>query len=176
MKTKKRFLSILLSLALVLGLMPGMSLMALATSPAYLTFTGTDSFTIATNNESKNWGGMLEYSTNASSWTEWDGTAISSDNNVLYLRGTGNSKISGDYNKQWNIVTSGTVACGGDIRTLLNYENPEAANMEEFCFAYLFYGCASLTTAPALPATALAGRYMRRELLILFAQEDSHAE
>lgn len=139
MKAKKRFLSILLSPALVLGLMPGMSLTALATSPAYLTFTGTDSFTIKTNNGYKNWFGTLEYSTNASSWTEWDGiNEISSDNNVLYLRGTGNSKISGEYNKQWNIITSGTVACSRDIRALLNYENPEAANMEEFCFGYLF--------------------------------------
>ena len=43
MKTKKRLLSILLSLALVLGLMPGMSLTALADgTPAYSGGTGTE--------------------------------------------------------------------------------------------------------------------------------------
>ncbi|MBR2278642.1 MAG: leucine-rich repeat protein [Eubacterium sp.] len=125
----------------------------------YLTFTGTESFSIKTNNNAKNWNGTLQYSTNASTWTTWNGTSqISSNNNVLYLRGTGNTQITGSNNtsKCWVITTQGTVACSGDIRTLLNYAEPESSSMGAYCFAYLFYNCTSLTAAPDLPATILA--------------------
>ena len=123
----------------------------------YLTFTGTDSFSIKTYKSAKNWDGTLEYSTDANTWTTWDGTSISSDNNVLYLRGTGNTQItgSGSSSKYWVITTQGTVACSGDIRTLLDYNNPEGSSMGNSCFSYLFRYCTSLTAAPALPATVL---------------------
>ena len=122
----------------------------------YLTFTGTDSFSIKTNNSAKNWNGTLQYSTDANAWTTWNGTQISSDNNVLYLRGTGNTRITGDTSNYWVITTQGTVACSGDIRTLLDYTEPESSDMGTYCFGYLFYNCTSLTAAPELPATILA--------------------
>ena len=127
-------------------------------SDPYLTFTGTDSFSIKTNNSKKNWNGTLEYSTDTNTWTIWNGTSqISSDNNVLYLRGTGNTIITGISTSEcWVITTQGTVACSGDIRTLLDYAEPEYTNMDANCFAYLFNNCTSLTAAPGLPATSLA--------------------
>ena len=124
----------------------------------FLTFTGTDSFSIKTNNSAKNWNGTLEYSTNANTWTTWNGTQISSDNNVLYLRGTGNTQITGsNTSNRWVITTQGTVACSGDIRTLLDYAEPESSDMGTYCFSNMFKIWTSLTAAPELPATILAG-------------------
>ena len=158
MQTKiRKPVSVLLSLVMVLSVFAGLNVLPAAQAadaPAYLTFTGTDSFSIEAN--SKGWDGRLEYSTNGDTWNTWDGSAIDSAGNVLYLRGTGNTKISGNSSKRWIISAAGTVACSGDIRTLLKYEDPDAAVMANYCFSYLFYNCTSLTAAPELPATTLA--------------------
>ena len=129
----------------------------------YLTFTGTESFTLKTSN-GKKWNGTIEYSTDKTTWTEWDGsssTVISSGSgNVLYLRGKNNTHISATTSSNYSkfvFTTTGTIACNGDIRTLLNYEDPENTTMDDYCYAYMFQGCTSLTVAPALPATTLAG-------------------
>ena len=58
--------------------------------------------TLAVSDATKHWDGTLEYSTDETAWTTWDGTTtISSVNNdgeyVLYLRGTGNTKKHGQY-------------------------------------------------------------------------------
>ena len=150
----KKVLSIILVAVMLLSVLP---FTASAASEPYLTFIGTDSFSIKTKNSRTNWSGTLEYSTDTNTWTTWDGTSqISSDNNVLYLRGTGNTKIAGSSSNYWVITTQGTVACSGDIRTLLDYNEPESSNMGTSCFSYLFKNCTSLTAAPELPATILA--------------------
>ena len=66
----------------------------------YLTFRSPSSFTLKVNDTTKHWDGTLEYSTDASTWSTWNGTttlssSTSGRNNVLYLRGTGNTKITG---------------------------------------------------------------------------------
>ena len=135
----------------------------------YLTFSSPSSFTLAVSDSTKHWDGTLEYSTDTSAWSAWDGTtalssAISGNNNVLYLRGTGNTKI-GSYDAvkedfiPWTI--SGTdVRCNGNIETLLDYATVESGQhptmAEENCFNGLFMGCTALITPPALPATTLA--------------------
>ncbi len=142
-----KFLPVLI---ICLGLFLGMSVTAYAGN-AYLTFTGTQEFTISASQ--KKWNGTLEYSTDASNWTTWnksDDSVISSSNKVLYLRGTGNSIISDRW--RWTITTNGTVDCSGDIRTLLG---TASMSMSGYCFSYMFSGCTSLTTAPELPATSL---------------------
>ena len=64
----------------------------------YLSFIGNEDFTLKTGNTTKNWDGTLEYSTDKSTWNTWDSTEISSAGSKLYLRGTGNTKITGDSN------------------------------------------------------------------------------
>ncbi len=159
MRNSKKFISVILAVLMVVAMMPFSALTASAADEPYLTFRGTDSFSIKTNNNARNWNGTLQYSTDTNTWTTWDGTSqISSANNKLYLRGTGNTQITGsngDY-KTWVITTQGTVACSGDIRTLLDYTDPDGSSMGTYCFAYLFNNCTSLTTAPDLPATILA--------------------
>lgn len=48
------------------------------------------------------------------------------------------------------------MACTGDIRTLLDWDNYTTVNTENARFNYLFYNCSVLTSAPELPATSLA--------------------
>ncbi len=125
-----------------------------------LEFSSANPFSISAP---KNWDGKLEY-TNGSEWKTWDGSEITSGENgsdhCIYLRGTGNSKITGIVFSfaKWHI--SGTnIACNGDIDCLLDYSTVKGGNrpaMANNCYSSMFYGCTSLTTAPSLPATTLA--------------------
>ena len=154
MKLTKKITALFIAVMMVVSAIP---FTASAASKPYLTFTGTESFSIKTNNSTKNWSGTLEYSTDTNTWTTWNGTEINSVNDVLYLRGTGNTILTGSSSsKNWVITTEGTVACSGDIRTLLDYDEPESSSMGTYCFSYLFKDCTSLTAAPELPATILA--------------------
>ena len=125
-----------------------------------LQFASANPFSISAP---KNWDGKLEY-TNGSGWKEWDGSEITSgktgSNHCIYLRGTGNSKITGinSYRAKWN-VTGVNIACNGDIDLLLDYSTVKSGNrpaMASYCYSFMFYRCTSLTTAPSLPATTLA--------------------
>ena len=130
----------------------------------YLTFKSPNSFTLKVNNTTKNWDGTLEYSTNASTWTTWDGTttlssATKGSNNILYLRGTGNTVITGNSNNYKWILTGSNIKCIGNIENLLDYATVKAGNhptMASYCYSLMFLGCTALTQAPELPATALA--------------------
>lgn len=127
-----------------------------------LSFIGNEDFTLKTYNTTKNWDGTLEYSTDTSTWNAWDGTEISSAGSKLYLRGTGNTKITGKSN-DYRFVFTGTSAlkidCEGDIENLLDYEtviDGGHPTMADYCYLSMFKDCTALTTAPALPAITLA--------------------
>ena len=128
-------------------------------------FSSTDTFTIATVNSTKNWNGTLYYSTDAKTWNAWDGTGISSaesfEEQRIYMRGSGNTKITGgganSKNQKW-VLTGKNIHCNGNIENLLDYEtvlNGEHPTMAVYAFAYMFKDCTSLITPPELPATAL---------------------
>lgn len=105
----------------------------------------------------------LEYSINNGDWNdvvpgavvEFGGTKgdlrLRGKNNLngTAVNGTNYSKISFD-------DTDVNVACTGDIRTLLDYENYENVATWSARFCSLFYGCTQLTAAPELPAEKLA--------------------
>ena len=132
--------------------------------PPYLSFIGNEDFTLKTYNTTKNWDGTLEYSTDKSTWNTWDGTEISSIGSKLYLRGTGNTKITGDSsNYSYRFVFTGTdslkITCKGNIENLLDYEIVSTGGhptMSNYCYGHMFYNCRALTTAPELPATTLS--------------------
>ena len=131
---------------------------------SYLTFSSPSSFTLAVNDATKHWDGTLEYFASDKTWTVWDGTTnLSSVDNdgeyVLYLRGTGNTAITGNSeNYRW-VLTGTNVKCIGNIENLLDYaivasgEHPTMAN---YCYRGMFQDCTALIQAPALPATTLA--------------------
>ena len=131
----------------------------------YLTFSSPSSFTLKVNDATKHWNGTLEYSTDTSTWSTWDGTttlssATSGSDNVLYLRGTGNTMITGWSSLSYKWVLTGTdISCIGNIENLLDYATVKSGahpTMATYCYSYMFRGCTALTQAPALPATTLA--------------------
>ena len=94
--------------------------------PSYLTFSSPNSFTLAVGDATKHWDGTLEYSTNASIWSTWDGTttlssSISESDNVLYLRGIGNTVITGNSKDYKWILTGSDISCIGNIESLLDH-------------------------------------------------------
>lgn len=121
-----------------------------------LTFTGeTSEFTLAVgSNGAKEWDGTLYYSTDHNMWNVWDGTAISSANKKLYLKGKGNTKFY--TSKGARLSLSAKAGCSGNIQTLLDWESPPTSIPANYCYPYMFYECTSLTQAPELPATTLA--------------------
>ncbi|MCQ2449706.1 MAG: dockerin type I repeat-containing protein [Clostridia bacterium] len=154
----KRLLSILLCLAVCLCAVPMITSAATVTGNDHITFSSSAAFKIYA--VQKGWNGTLQYSTNNSNWSTWDGGEISAaqSGGVYYLciRGTGNTKITGSEAYRWKLTATSGVSCDGNIMTLLNYSNPSAATMDARCFAWLFDGWAKLTKAPSLPATTLA--------------------
>ena len=126
-------------------------------------FTGESSdFTLSVTN--KIWDGSIEYSTDKITWTEWDGSGISSSNQKLYLRGSGNTTFSSleydddgmPYYLGLQFVLSERTGCSGNLNTLLEYTNPPIELSTDGCYADMFAQCTNLTMAPELPATTLA--------------------
>ena len=134
------------------------------TEDAFLTFSSPSSFTLETNNRQKNWDGTLQYSTDGVSWANWNGTTVlnSSVDGKLYLRGTGNTVISGQGSSTGDhrfVLTGSGISCTGNIETLLDYGTAASGGhpaMASSCFSGLFCDCGSLVEAPELSGTATA--------------------
>lgn len=139
----------------------------------YITFSSPNSFTLGTNRSSKSWDGILQYSTNAKDWSDWNGSTLNSVNNKLYLRGINNTVIVGMQTSgggsggggggttlptnRW-MLSGSNISCIGNIETLLDYQtvlNGEHPTMADYCYYCMFQYCTALTTAPELPATTL---------------------
>ena len=131
---------------------------------SYLTFSSPNSFTLAVNDTTKHWDGTLEYFASNKTWTVWDGTntlsAVDNDGDyVLYLRGTGNTVITGSRSNYKWVLTGTDISCIGNIENLLDYETVQSGvypTMATNCYRNMFRDCTSLTQAPELPATTLA--------------------
>lgn len=138
---------------------------------AWLTFSSPQSFTLAVNDGAKHWAGKLEYSTDGRTWSEWDGTGVltaaqvSGGAYLLYLCGTGNTKITGAPTSQTSdldeyrwVLTGSNIRCDGNIETLLDYRTVLEGGhptMAVRCFYSLFDSCTALISAPTLPAPTL---------------------
>ena len=104
----------------------------------------------------------LEYSLDGNEWT-----AVEKDKEVefggekgsLFLRGTNINGTASTWDASSTITFTDknvNVACTGDIRTLLDWKNYSTVDTQYARFCSLFKNCAVLTSAPELPATALA--------------------
>ena len=131
----------------------------------YLTFTADQpqTFKVSTKN-SYTLDESIQYSLNGGVWTKLDvGTKITfgGDNGALRLRGKSSGGTASS-SSQYAFISFGDskvkVTCSGDIRTLVDYDNYVTVSTANARFCYLFDECASLTTAPELPATTLAER------------------
>jgi hypothetical protein len=125
----------------------------------YLTFQSVNPFTISVS--SPKWNGTMQYSTNTISWVNWNGSTISSLGGKIYLRGTGNTRVSSDSNGNYSsfIINGTAVECIGNIETLLDWQtvaNGQHPEMHTYCFYRAFSYCSSLIKAPELPSKNLA--------------------
>lgn len=107
------------------------------------------------------WDGTMYISDDAEQWSEWDGTRFESgSSHKIYLRGSGNTQVSQEsHSFTFEAYNSNAgVTCEGNIETLLDaatVARGEHPTMNTKCYANMFQGCTSLTTAPSLPATTL---------------------
>ena len=130
----------------------------------YLTFRSADTFSLQVGTGTTGgWNGTMEYSTDAATWTTWDGTTITAGDSGsdyrLYLRGTGNKTVTdGSQWKYWTFPTGSDIYCEGDIETLRQYDGTAPA-MNANCYYGLFKSCTKLKSAPVLSATTLANYY-----------------
>lgn len=130
-------------------------------------FTSEDSseFALSVVDSTKHWDGELQYSIDAKTWTVWDGTtALNSSGGKLYLRGSGNTGLTGlGINTEWTLTSGKRIRCVGNIENLLDWQIVASGQhpvmggvMGGGCFSHLFYHCTSLVTPPELPATELS--------------------
>ena len=129
----------------------------------YLTFTAQGAQTFKMHTENYTLLNTLQYSLDGNTWetlTAGD-QIIFDEDHPLRLRGKSNIGTATSAEAyswiEFGVYNNDTpVACTGDIRTLVDWENYENADTAEARFCGLFNGCSDLTTAPALPATTLA--------------------
>ena len=130
--------------------------------PPYVTFTAEQPQTFKMITEGNYKISDLQYSVNFGDWKD-----VVADTEVdfggkiggLRLRGKnryGTAKEDFIYSTISFTNPDVEVACTGDIRTLLDWENYKTVNTQDACFIYLFDGCKVLTSAPDLPGTTLA--------------------
>ena len=125
----------------------------------YIVFESEDNTQITVGkNGGKTWNGTVYYSTDGDTWAEWDGVTSISGLKV-YLRGVGNTKITGSgLNKEF-LLNGTNITCIGRIDALLDYTETLQGNfpqMASHCYYRLFQQCGSLISSPILPAITLA--------------------
>ncbi|MBQ8805117.1 MAG: leucine-rich repeat protein, partial [Bacteroidaceae bacterium] len=136
---------------------------ALDASYPYLTFTADAAQTMTVETTSSyTLDESMQYSVNGGEWAQLTAkTAITfgGDKGTLRLRGkSANGTAKSDLSHAQisfgddNVL----VACSGDIRTLVDYENHATVSTANARFCRLFQSCKSLTSAPELLATTLA--------------------
>lgn len=129
---------------------------------------------------------VMYYSTDGKqTWTLWDYSTITLQNagDKVYFYGNNPNGFSTSANDYSMFVTSGDLSVSGNIMTLLTRDGSmttipcnncfdglfyqtsitsagdlelPATTLTDYCYEYMFQGCASLVTAPELPATTLA--------------------
>jgi len=93
-------------------------------------------------------------------WTAWDGTTTLSSNEgyMLFLRGVGNTKVTGDYNRGFRLSGS-NISCSGTIESLLDctvLEQGSHPTMGWGAFYDLFKQQTALVSAPELTSITLS--------------------
>ena len=103
----------------------------------------------------------LQYSVKNGKWQDVVANTeitFGGENGDLRLRGTNPNGTANGYGAYSTITFTkdALVACTGDIRTLLDWNNYNKVETHYANFCYLFMGCSKLTSAPELPAETLA--------------------
>ena len=133
------------------------------TKTEYLTFTAEgEQFILIISKGDYTLDESLQYSVGGGKWTQvMDSTAIpfGGKHGDIRLRGKSKGGMATDVlNYSCLAFTNNDVpvACTGDIRTLVDYENYLNADTKDARFCRMFPYCTQLTSAPELPAITLA--------------------
>ena len=104
-------------------------------------------------------GQAFETSTDGINWSIFTpGTTTITLANIgdkVYFRGD-NTTVSESTSIYYKFVMSGKIAASGNIMSLLDKTCQSTTISNNYCYCYMFNGCTSLTTAPALLAATLA--------------------
>lgn len=131
-----------------------------------LVFSSSAPFSLSVPN-GKAWNGVMEWTNGEIPWTVWNGESVSSGSaNLLFLRGRGNSVVSGKQrdstayeSHNFAIDAQAGVFCEGNIENILDWQTVAGGNhptMGEFCFFGLFGNCTQLVKGPDTPAVTLS--------------------
>ena len=102
---------------------------------------------------STDWITRTDYTINNRLWTI---ITLSSIWDKVYFRNKSETVTwfsTSAWSDYYQFDMSGSISASWDINTLLCKNSTDT--LSNYCFVNLFYGCASLTTAPSLPATTL---------------------
>lgn len=110
----------------------------------------------------KGWDGTIEYSTDGTTWATWNGASISGTE--IYLRGTGNTKVTTGTSGGKMNITGSNVRIEGHLAGLLDYATVAAGQspiVAQKAFYQLFYQCVSIIDAADLifPSENLTNDY-----------------
>ncbi len=103
-------------------------------------------------------GADVSYSLDGgSSWKAMEArTAVSlKKGDKIYIKGDNPSGFS-ETDRWTQFVMTGSIAASGSVMSLVDGKGESTEIPSAYCFERLFMGCASLTSAPELPATVLA--------------------
>ena len=141
---------------LLLGICAG----AGAESKPYVEFVSSTAMTITP--KYTNSGVTLQYSLNKTTWTTIATGVATPSANVIYFRGqaTGTKSLftSSTSSNAWTFSSATNLECNGKLDRLLQNaigSDNDVLTIGDYCYASMFQGCTSLTTAPVLPATTL---------------------
>ena len=143
--------------------------------PSYLTLSSTKPFALWLSSkpqtersvdDSLPWDGMVEYSEDTVEWYEWNGVSVySNGENKLYLRGSGNTRLTGiteispsaswdEYNPDTWQIQGENVEAIGVLDSLLDWravkEYGHSLGPRDYAFAWMFWGCSALVKAPVI--------------------------
>ena len=179
----KKVVSFVLALAMVLSLMPSMSMEVKADEDTnYLTFTAEEARSTVTLNYNSGSNVMIKVSSTqdtiegtAATSTDWQSynknttIVLTNVNDTVSFKGTGvTTDGSNHFTMTGKIAASGSVgtlgSCGNrsyesmfeGCTSLTKAPTLPATTLAEFCYWNMFKGCTSLEAAPTLPATKLA--------------------
>ena len=118
--------------------------------------------TIQLNKVGNPYDTSLEYSTTGTKWQPYtfgQTITLANEGDRVYFRKADEGVASGFSNNQYqySFAMTGKIAASGNVMSLIDNTCEATTIPNEYCFAKLFEGCTSLTSAPKLPATTLKG-------------------
>jgi len=127
-------------------------------NPNYLSFTAKEPSTVTLQDfRNKNTAYTMYYSRDLKTWDTLDSSIIVNldTDERIYLKGNG--AVNLNFTKGQNFVMTGVIEAHGNIMSLCYDDEAEGKTTipGRYCFCNLFNDCASLITAPELPATTL---------------------